>query len=131
MGCLGDCVRGSVRADGAQEMISTVESLRSLNRMSTHGRFEAWRIKNTHHSAAEETTGGYRDIKVLGRFTARTGKRGAEPMPLSMIVEVQVIDAVYLDIKQYMHKAYAIARGDFGEFGDSHTAPTMEPRPDS
>lgn len=71
-----------------------------------------WRIKNTHHADAEDMTGGYRDVKVLGKFTARRQRLGLQ---VSMIVEVQVIDTVYMDIKKYMHKAYAIDRGDFDE----------------
>lgn len=111
---LGDAVRGSIEADGAEAMIDTVEQLQQLSRLSTHGRFDAWRVKNTHHASADETTGGYRDVKVLGKFTARKKKGGEFPMPISMIVEVQVIDRVYLDIKTYMHKAYSIDRGDYG-----------------
>jgi hypothetical protein len=111
---LGDAVRGSIEADGAEAMIDTVEHLQRLNKLSTHGRFDVWRVKNTHHASADETTGGYRDVKVLGKFTARKKKGGEFPMPISMIVEVQVIDRVYLDIKKYMHKAYSIDRGDYG-----------------
>ncbi|CAK0857197.1 unnamed protein product, partial [Prorocentrum cordatum] len=111
---LGDAVRGSVEANGAEAMIDTVEQLQRLNKLSAHGRFDVWRIKNTHHAGADETTGGYRDVKVLGRFTARKKKGGEFTMPISMIVEVQVIDSVYLDIKKYMHKAYSIDRGDYG-----------------
>jgi ankyrin repeat protein len=110
---LGDAVRGSLRADGPREMEDIVDQLQKLNWMSTNGKFEVWRIKNSHHDKAEEMTGGYRDVKVLGRFTAREGKMGSYPVPISMIVEIQVIDVVYLDIKNYMHKAYSIDRGDF------------------
>lgn len=110
---LGDAVRGSLRADGPEQMTQIVDQLQQLNWMSSQGKFEVWRIKNSHHDRAEEMTGGYRDVKVLGRFTARRGKMGSRPLPISMIVEVQVIDVVYLDIKNYMHKAYSIDRGDF------------------
>jgi len=110
---LGEAVRGSLRADGPQEMEDIVDQLQKLNWMSTYGKFEAWRIKNSHHDEAEEMTGGYRDVKVLGRFTAREGKMGSHPITISMIVEIQVVDVVYLDIKNYMHKAYSIDRGDF------------------
>merc|ERR1719401_778473 len=72
--------------------------------------FEVWRIKNTHHADAEDMIGGYRDVKVLGRFTAPQRRKA---LSISMIVEVQVIDSVYMDIKKFMHKAYAIDRGDF------------------
>jgi len=110
---LGDIVRGSLKADGPREMADIVGQLQKLDWMSTHGKFAVWRIKNSHHHKAEEMTGGYRDVKVLGRFTAREGKMGSHPIPISMIVEIQVIDVVYLDIKNYMHKAYSIDRGDF------------------
>ena len=34
-------------------------------------------------------------------------------MPLRMIVEIQVIDRVFLDVKKFMHLPYCVARGDF------------------
>jgi hypothetical protein len=111
---LGDAVRGSIRAEGANEMVQTIEKLQAMKKMSTYGKFEVWRIKNTHHADAEDMTGGYRDVKVLGRFTARRQRVGS---PISMIVEIQVIDSVYMEIKKFMHKAYAIDRGDFDEAG--------------
>lgn len=97
---LGDVVRGSVQANGSAGMTSVVEKLKTLS-----PRFEVWRIKNTHHVSAE-TVGGYRDVKVLGRFTSGDDN-------IAMIVEIQVIDKVFLDVKKYMHKAYAVQRGDF------------------
>jgi hypothetical protein len=107
---LGDAVRGSVRADGGQDMVEIIEKLQKMKNLGSHGKFEAWRIKNTHHADAQDMTGGYRDVKVLGRFEARAKRLG---MAISMIVEIQVIDTVYMDIKKFMHKAYAIERGDF------------------
>jgi len=108
---LGDIVRGSVHADGPDEMIETIELLQRLSRRSAGGRFDVWRIKNSHHEDADEMTGGYRDVKVLGRFAAQ--KLREFPLPISMVVEVQVIDTVYVGIKKFMHKAYAIDRGDY------------------
>ena len=52
--------------------------------------------------------GGYRDVKVLGKFSAKT-----EDETLAMIVEIQIIDAVFLRVKTFMHKPFTIARGDF------------------
>eukprot|EP00927_Polykrikos_kofoidii_P002806 TRINITY_DN11120_c0_g1_i4.p1 TRINITY_DN11120_c0_g1~~TRINITY_DN11120_c0_g1_i4.p1 ORF type:complete len:1173 (+),score=234.61 TRINITY_DN11120_c0_g1_i4:233-3751(+) len=111
---LGDLVRGSVRAQGAWEMSETIAKLRSIGKGTRNMdyKFEAWRIKNTHHHDSAETTGGYRDVKVLGRFTAPYEKTERD-LPISMIVEVQVIDSVFMDVKKFMHKAYSIARGDF------------------
>lgn len=51
---------------------------------------------------------GYRDVKVLGKFSAETGGT-----PLSMVVEVQVLDAGFLKVKKCMHKPFTILRGDF------------------
>jgi len=110
---LVDVVRGSVRAEGDDEMVNVVERLRSLASGTELGSFECWRVKNTHHAVAgEEVVGGYRDVKVIGRFRAPGETPGG--LPVSMIVEVQVVDAVFLAIKKYMHKPYSIERGDFG-----------------
>ena len=32
----------------------------------------------------------------------------------SMLVEIQLIDTVFLDIKLFMHRPYSVGRGDFG-----------------
>ena len=77
--------------------------------------FAAWRIKNTHHpdavvrrrgsrEQAVSVVGGYRDVKVLGKFTASD---------LAMVVEIQVIDTTFLEVKCHMHKPFTIRRGDF------------------
>eukprot|EP00440_Ansanella_granifera_P008386 gb/GFBE01009085.1/.p1 GENE.gb/GFBE01009085.1/~~gb/GFBE01009085.1/.p1 ORF type:complete len:771 (+),score=149.00 gb/GFBE01009085.1/:1-2313(+) len=109
---LADIVRGSVCADGDEEIVQVVTQLQQLGSASELGSFECWRIKNTHHAAAgEEVVGGYRDVKVIGKFSA--GCASETGLPLSMVVEVQVIDRQFLDIKKYMHKPYSIERGDF------------------
>jgi len=110
---LGDIVRGSIRTDGASEMCSVIERLKKLTRDGGVGRFQVWRIKNTHHPDAEGMTGGYRDVKVLGRFHGASDTTTRGNLPVSMIVEIQVIDSIYMDVKNYMHKAYAIDRGDY------------------
>lgn len=100
---LGDLVRGSVVAKGS-EMLEVLGKLRDPEQAKDDKRrLEVWRIKNTHHADAK-VVGGYRDIKVLGKFSAGE---------LSMVVEVQIIDATFLEVKKYMHKVYAIERGDF------------------
>jgi len=112
---LGDVVRGSVAADGAEAMLATKEKLHSLAPSEPgYTGFEVWRVKNTHHHDSTETLGGYRDMKVLGLFSA-PAPEGSGLQPLSMIVEVQVIDTAFLSIKKSMHKVYAIRRGDFWE----------------
>ena len=50
--------------------------------------------------------GGYRDVKVIGELTIGESD--------SMLVEVQLIDRVFLDIKKFMHRPYSVGRGDFG-----------------
>ena len=67
-------------------------------------RFEVLRVKNTHHRDAV-IVGGYRDIKLLGKFSA--------PGDLGMIVEIQVIDKYFVETKKFMHKPFTIVRGDF------------------
>lgn len=100
---LGDLVRGSVTCDGPDAVLAALQKL--TDRPAEQGRsFEAWRVKNTHHPKAT-TVGGYRDVKVLGKLSAGD---------MSMVVEIQLIDKRFLEIKKYMHKAYAIKRGDFG-----------------
>eukprot|EP00930_Biecheleria_cincta_P071596 TRINITY_DN59082_c0_g1_i1.p1 TRINITY_DN59082_c0_g1~~TRINITY_DN59082_c0_g1_i1.p1 ORF type:complete len:970 (+),score=194.74 TRINITY_DN59082_c0_g1_i1:137-3046(+) len=96
---LCDIVRGSVTADGAEEMLEVIRRLHNLE-----PRFAVWRVKNSHHADAT-TLGGYRDVKVLGRLQAPGG--------LAMVVEVQVLDSRFLALKKYMHKVYAVKRGDF------------------
>ncbi len=49
---LGDLVRGSVTADGAEAMVAVAEQLRAGPVDEAGRRFECWRIKNTHHEAA-------------------------------------------------------------------------------
>jgi hypothetical protein len=127
---LGDAVRGAIKGDGPDDMVAVIQQLQSLKRMGKHGKFEVWRIKNTHHHDASEITGGYRDVKAIGRFTARRKRHGVDA---AMIVEVQVIDTHYMDIKKYMHKAYAIERGDF-DARQSSTTPSPKSKvspPDS
>jgi len=102
-GALGDVVRGTVKCDGGQEMLRVLNHLRGL-----HPTFEVWRIKNTHHPMAQ-VVGGYRDVKVLGRFDAGE----VDGLRLCMVVEVQVIDEEFARVKAHMHKAYALDRGDF------------------
>ena len=46
----------------------------------------------------------YRDVKVVGRFSAAA---------LALVVEVQVVEAAFLAGKKSMHLPLAIARGDF------------------
>lgn len=100
---LGDLVRGSVVAEGS-EMLDVLRKLRDPEQ-ATDGtrRLDVWRIKNTHHPDAK-VVGGYRDIKVLGKLSSGG---------VAMVVEVQIIDARFLMVKKYMHKVYAIQRGDF------------------
>jgi len=107
---LGDIVRGAITAQGPDDLIEIVDKLQKLSTMGEIGKFEAWRIKNTHHHSASEVVGGYRDVKVLGCFTAARKRMGFK---VSQIVEIQVIDVVFTEIKKFMHKAYAIDRGDF------------------
>lgn len=52
--------------------------------------------------------GGYRDLKIIGKFGAEIGTE-----MLFMVVEVQVIDSVFVSIKKYMQLPYTITRGDF------------------
>ena len=104
---IGDVVRGSVIVDGAGAMIEVIEKLRGNPGDGEGRRFEAWRLKNTHHSGAV-VVGGYRDVKVLGRFSAVTVEE-----TLAMIVEIQVVELTFFEVKEHMHKLYAVARGDF------------------
>lgn len=104
---LADLVRGSVTVDGAEAMIAIAKELRAGPTDGKGRRFEAWRVKNTHHPDAT-IVGGYRDIKVLGKFSAEL-----ETETLSMIVEIQIIEKVFLAVKCFMHKPFTIARGDF------------------
>lgn len=104
---LGDLVRGSVTVDGADAMVAVADQLRADTQDGAGRRFEAWRIKNTHHRDAV-VVGGYRDVKVLGKFSADLGEE-----TVAMIVEIQVIDATFLSVKTHMHKPFTIARGDF------------------
>lgn len=104
---LADVVRGSVTAEGADEMIRIATELRNSPRDAAGRSFSAWRVKNTHHATAV-VVGGYRDVKILGVFTATVGSER-----MSMVVEIQIIDSVFLEIKRHMHKVYAIDRGDF------------------
>merc|ERR1712232_165431 len=110
---LSDVVRCTLEADGSQDTIAVVNQLRQLNSMGELGKFEVWRIKNTHHQKVQdqELVGGYRDVKVLGRFSAKD--LSSTGLPLCMLVEVQVVDTVFLKVKGYMHLPYAILRGDF------------------
>ena len=64
-------------------------------------------MNNTHHPDAS-VIGGYRDVKVLGKFSAEK-----EDETLAMVVEIQVIERVFLAVKTHMHKPFTIARGDF------------------
>eukprot|EP00927_Polykrikos_kofoidii_P012438 TRINITY_DN15358_c0_g1_i1.p1 TRINITY_DN15358_c0_g1~~TRINITY_DN15358_c0_g1_i1.p1 ORF type:complete len:1055 (-),score=204.53 TRINITY_DN15358_c0_g1_i1:47-3211(-) len=135
---LGDFVRGSIVADGAEAMLAVLEKLKAFGATSqdisiSGPTFDVWRVKNTHHPDAI-TVGGYRDVKVLGPFRApadsaqsmcktwpasalsqRSHPRCLSALPLSMIVEVQIIDAQFLNIKKFMHKVYAVKRGDYWE----------------
>ena len=70
-------------------------------------RFEAWRIKNTHHPHAD-IVGGYRDFKIIGKFTAECARE-----TLAMVVEIQIIEKQFLNVKKDMHLPFTIARGDF------------------
>eukprot|EP00927_Polykrikos_kofoidii_P039400 TRINITY_DN33799_c0_g1_i1.p1 TRINITY_DN33799_c0_g1~~TRINITY_DN33799_c0_g1_i1.p1 ORF type:complete len:1122 (+),score=207.76 TRINITY_DN33799_c0_g1_i1:188-3553(+) len=135
---LGDVVRGSIVADGAEEMLAVLDKLKTFG-AAHHDisvgspTFDVWRVKNTHHPDAV-TVGGYRDMKVLGRFRQPPASahsmcktwpgslgskrsqswRHTQPA-LCMIVEIQIIDVQFLAIKKFMHKVYAIERGDYWE----------------
>ena len=87
--------------------MAVAEQLRAGAQDGAGRRFEAWRVKNAHHPDAE-VVGGYRDLKVLGKFSAELAEE-----TLSMVVEIQIIDEVFLGVKKHMHKPFAIARGDF------------------
>ena len=104
---LADIVRGSVVADGSGDMITVCERLRRGASDREGRRFDTWRIKNTHHRSAK-VVGGYRDVKCIGRFHTEV-----DGTLVSMITEVQVIDATFLTIKRHMHRPFAISRGDF------------------
>ena len=49
-----------------------------------------------------------RDVKVLGKFRADLGTE-----VMAMLVEIQIIDAAFLEVKRLMHPLYKIERGDF------------------
>jgi hypothetical protein len=53
----------------------------------------------------------YRDVKVIGQFTAGAGLDGSQS--LSMVVEIQVIDTTFLNVKKNMHRPFSVYRGDF------------------
>eukprot|EP00929_Paragymnodinium_shiwhaense_P047860 TRINITY_DN24277_c0_g1_i1.p1 TRINITY_DN24277_c0_g1~~TRINITY_DN24277_c0_g1_i1.p1 ORF type:complete len:849 (+),score=233.62 TRINITY_DN24277_c0_g1_i1:219-2765(+) len=110
---ISDVVRCSLEAEGGEDMIKVVKELRQLHTMSDLGQLEVLRIKNSHHRAfpEQEILGGYRDVKVLGRFTAKAPMPNG--LPISMIVEIQVVDAFFLKVKKYMHMSYTVIRGDF------------------
>mmetsp|Transcript_116837 Transcript_116837/g.330563 ORF Transcript_116837/g.330563 Transcript_116837/m.330563 type:complete len:852 (-) Transcript_116837:147-2702(-) len=119
-----DVIRCTLKADGAENMISLVHKVQSLGEMSRRGKFSVWRIKNTHHVSqdAGEIVGGYRDVKLLGLFTASAPFDNG--LAVSMIAEVQVIDKVFFEVKTFMHRAYAIARGDYSAPSTSGTPAT-------
>merc|ERR1712232_505320 len=83
-----DIVRCSLKAKGAEDMISVVKKVSSLGEMSPTGKFEVWRIKNTHHSSvdARDIVAGYRDVKLIGRFTAKAPTSSGTPA--CMLAEV-------------------------------------------
>jgi hypothetical protein len=89
-------------------MVQVADKLKSGPTMGK-GSFECWRIKNTHHPSAT-VIGGYRDVKVFGKFSATIE---GEAEPLSMLVEIQIVDQVFLNVKKFMHKPFTVERGDF------------------
>ena len=101
---INDVVRGAVKCDGEDGMLQDLETMKSNPTLGPI-RFRTKRIKNTHHLDAS-TVGGYRDVKVIGELTIGESD--------SMLVEVQLIDRVFLDIKKFMHRPYSVGRGDFG-----------------
>ena len=101
---INDVVRGAVKCDGEDGMLQDLETMKSNPTLGPI-RFRTKRIKNTHHEDAS-TVGGYRDVKVIGELTIGESD--------SMLVEVQLIDRVFLDIKKFMHRPYSVGRGDFG-----------------
>ena len=101
---INDVVRGAVKCDGEHGMLQDLETMKSNPTLGPI-RFRTKRIKNTHHEDAS-TVGGYRDVKVIGELTIGESD--------SMLVEVQLIDRVFLDIKKFMHRPYSVGRGDFG-----------------
>jgi len=101
---INDVVRGAVKCDGEHGMLQDLETMKSNPTLGPI-RFRTKRIKNTHHLDAS-TVGGYRDVKVIGELTIGESD--------SMLVEVQLIDRVFLDIKKFMHRPYSVGRGDFG-----------------
>jgi ankyrin repeat protein len=113
-----DIVRCTIMCEHAEDMISVVKCLKSPPSASqtanaATGMLEVWRIKNTHHHGVDIATlvGGYRDVKIIGRYTFPSSDKQA--LPISMLVEVQVLDKVFADVKKYMHRPYSINRGDF------------------
>merc|ERR1712187_166057 len=102
----GDVLRCSLRGAGAEAMLSMKDRLHNLSPHEGGLGFDVWRVKNTHHPDAQ-TVGGYRDIKVLGLFTAPATEAGQQ---LAMIAEVQILDVEFIAIKKCMHKVYAIQR---------------------
>ena len=101
---INDVVRGAVKCDGEDGMLQDLETMKSNPTLGPI-RFTTKRIKNTHHVNAS-TVGGYRDVKVIGVLTIGESD--------SMLVELQLIDRVFLDIKKFMHRPYSVGRGDFG-----------------
>lgn len=107
---IGDLVRGSIIAPGDVRMKEHIDKLKKGLKIGSRS-FTAWRIKNLHHASqtgANTPTGGYRDVKVLGMFQWASG---------AMIVEIQILDEDFSEIKHYMHKAYSLVRGDFEKLG--------------
>ena len=103
-----DIVRGSVSCDGQEDMLDSLKTLKS--RPVVNGTcFTLMRIKNSHHIDAK-SVGGYRDVKVIGVLDVPAGDRTD-----SMLVEIQLIDKIFLDLKKLMHRPFMIMRGDFGK----------------
>ena len=106
-GADGVLAGGQTLVRGLQSVVDCVayQVEQGLTQALEHLAVQRHALANTHHPDAV-IVGGYRDLKLLGKFTS-SGKG------LSMIVEIQIIDAVFLAVKQSMHKPFSIARGDF------------------
>ena len=102
---INDIVRGSVTCNGEDEMLRAISLLRT-NPVLGEAKFEVKKIENGHHV---DNHHHQRHVKVIGALHTIVSSR-----PACMLVEVQLIDTVFLAVKKFQHRPHQIIRGDYG-----------------